>query len=422
VRILVCSDLYPPASLGGYEVAAAEVSAALRERGHDVAVLTTDYGAGTAAPGPEPGVARTLHARREARWRPGSLPRAAAWERSDARAASRMLEDFRPDAVFLWNVGDLAHSVLVRLMNGPVPAVVYVFGDWPLRKHRAPESLDYWASRFAPRPEGHGRRRARALYERLARGLGVGTRAAPLRFDHFEFGSRFMMEMFHGGRLVAARSERLIYYGVFGDFARAALRPVVERPRGDGFRLLFVGRLWEAKGVDTAVEALAALGRRHGVPASLTVAGPAEHTDYVEALRRRADELGIADRVRWAGPVPRERLLDLYASHDCLVFPSVYGEPFGIVQLEAMAVGCAVVGTGTGGSAEILDADENALLFKPGDASALAGQLARLRADEALERRLREGAKRTVRSRFVGARMVDEIESHLVEITSGGRA
>lgn len=419
MRILVCSDLFPPASLGGYEVAAADVSAALRERGHEIRVLTTDYRAGTAAPEPEQGVARALRARRDARWTARSLPRAAAWERSDLRAVARLAEAFRPDVVFLWNAGDLAHSVLVRMMNGPVPAVTYVFGDWPLRKHRAPESLDYWASLFAPRAEPRWRRGARALSERLARGLGVGTRAAPLRFDHFEFGSRFMMEMFHAGRLVAARSERLIYYGMFGEFARAAMRPVPEQSRGDTFRLLFVGRLWEAKGAHTAVEALAALHQGHGVAATLTVAGPAEHGDYAAALRRRAEALRVSDRVRWAGPVPRERLLDLYASHDCLIFPSIYEEPFGIVQLEAMAAGCAVVGTGTGGSAEILDPDENALRFRAGDAPGLAGQLARLRSDDALARRLREGAKRTIRSRFMGARMVDEVESHLGEITAG---
>jgi len=419
VRLLVCSDLYPPASLGGYEVAASEVAAALRGRGHEIRVLTTDYR--TAAARQEDGVARILHSRLDAHWTTRSLPRAAAWERADARAASLTLAGFRPDAILLWNVGSLAHSVLARLMNGPIPAVVYVFGDWPLRKHRAPEDLDYWASFFAPRPERPWRRAARTLSERLARGVGVGTRAAPLRFDHFEFGSRFMMETFHRGGLAAAVSERLIYYGVFGEFALAATQPAPELPRADPMRLLFVGRLWEAKGVHTALEALPALSQSHGVDATLTIAGPAEHTDYVAALERRAAELQVADRVRWAGPVARERLLDLYASHDALVFPSIYDEPFGIVQLEAMAAGCAVVGTGTGGSGEILDAGENALLFEAGDASSLAVQLARLRHDYALARRLRERAKRTVRSRFMGERMADEIESHLREIAAAVR-
>lgn len=51
MRILVLSDLYPPVSLGGYEVAAREVSDALAARGHEVWVLTRDDGAGGAQAG-----------------------------------------------------------------------------------------------------------------------------------------------------------------------------------------------------------------------------------------------------------------------------------------------------------------------------------------------------------------------------------
>ena len=90
----------------------------------------------------------------------------------------------------------------------------------------------------------------------------------------------------------------------------------------------------------------------------------------------------------------------------------------GIVQLEAMAAGCVVVGTGTGGSAEILDPEHNALQFRPGDARALAEQLTRLVTTRGLAAKLREGGKETVRSRFLNQRMVDEIEDHLLDITS----
>jgi glycosyltransferase involved in cell wall biosynthesis len=81
-----------------------------------------------------------------------------------------------------------------------------------------------------------------------------------------------------------------------------------------------------------------------------------------------------------------------------------------------MAAGCAVVGTATGGSAEILERDRNALVYRPGDAEDLAAQLSRLLADPQLANRLCAGGKHTVRSRFLGTRMVDEIEAHLAEI------
>ena len=415
MRILVLSDLYPPASLGGYEVAAAEVVEALRARGHDVWVVATD------APGPagapDPRLSRALRSRTGVGvgWR--LLGEEARRQRDDRAAVDRALAAARPEVVFLWNVGGVSHQVLARLMNGPMPTAIYVFGDWPLRKFRAPQDLDPWAAVFAPRPEAAWRKAARAALSALARLRGVGTHAAPLRFDHLEYGSRFMMESMSGAGFRARGSERLLYYGLFGEYARAVAEAAP--PREAGRALLFVGRLWEAKGLHTVIEALGILRRRGDERATLTVAGPEEHPDYAAALRRRAEELGVAGRVRWAGAVPRERLLPLYRSHDVLVFPSIYQEPFGIVQLEAMAAGCVVVGTGTGGSAEILEPDANALVYRAGDAPQLAERLTRLFAEPALCARLRDGGRRTVRTRFLGSRMVDEIETHLGAIVRG---
>ena len=414
MRVLVLSDLYPPVSLGGYEVAAREVAEALAARGHAVWVLTGDAGAASAAAA-EPRVARVLRSRMGTT--PGvlGLGGEARRQAADRAAVERLLAEARPDVVFLWNTGGVSHQVLSRLMNGPVPTVIYVFGDWPLRKFVDPADLDPWAGIFAPRPEPSWRRAARRVFAGLARLRGVATEAAPLRFDHLEYGSRFMMDLLHRSGFTAAGTERLVYYGLFGDYARAA--DEAPAPRGAGGReILFVGRLWEAKGVHTVVEALGALRRRGESGVTLTVAGPEEQLDYVAALRRRADQLGVAAQVRWAGAVPREKLLPLYRAHDVLVFASEYDEPFGIVQLEAMAAGCVVVGTGTGGSSEILERDRNALLFRAGDAGDLADRLAFLFGNAPLRERLREGGKATVRERFLGARMVDEVEAHLAEI------
>jgi len=417
MRILVLSDLYPPASLGGYEVAAGEVVEALRLRGHDVWVLTTDAPATGGAPA-EARLERALRTRPPSAPSVWRLAEEARRQADDRRTVDRLLAEARPEIVFLWNVGGVSHQMLARLMNGSVPTVIYVFGDWPLRKFLTPHDLDPWAAIFAPRAERPWRRLARTALAGLARMRGVATRAAPLRFDHLEYGSRFMMDLLHRSGFAAGGSERLIYYGLFGEYARAAAEPLTPRDPA-GRRLLFVGRLWEAKGVHTVIEALGILRQRGDGRVTLTVAGPEEHPDYAAALRRRADELGVAGQLRWAGAVQRDALLPLYRAHDVLVFPSVYDEPFGIVQIEAMAAGCAVVGTGTGGSAEILERDQNALLFRAGDASDLAGRLALLFGDAALRERLRAGAKHTVRTRFLGKRMVDEIEAHLAAIVRG---
>ena len=118
--------------------------------------------------------------------------------------------------------------------------------------------------------------------------------------------------------------------------------PVAER--GDRPRLVSVGRLVRRKGVD---EVVAALARVPG--AELVVAGGAAAGDPDRArLAELAARCQVADRVAFLGPVPRAEMPALLRSADVVVCAPWY-EPFGIVALEAMACGRAVVATAVGG-------------------------------------------------------------------------
>jgi len=151
------------------------------------------------------------------------------------------------------------------------------------------------------------------------------------------------------------------------------------------WRLLYVGRIDERKGIDTAVRALEHLPAE----ATLHVVGAGD-----DAAQRRLRALG-GGRVSFAGMVPREQLPAVYANADAVVFPVRWGEPWGLVPLEAMGVGRPVVGTGRGGSGEYLRDGVNALLFDSEDPAALAEQVTRLAEDEALRERLRANGLET---------------------------
>jgi glycosyltransferase involved in cell wall biosynthesis len=75
----------------------------------------------------------------------------------------------------------------------------------------------------------------------------------------------------------------------------------------------------------------------------------------------------------------------------------VWEEPWGLVPLEAMALGRPVTASGRGGSGEYLRDGENCLLHAPGDPASLAATVRRLAADEALRARLLEGGLRAAR-------------------------
>jgi glycosyltransferase involved in cell wall biosynthesis len=111
---------------------------------------------------------------------------------------------------------------------------------------------------------------------------------------------------------------------------------------------------------------------------------------YEPTVVRLIEQIGLAGRVTFA-EVPRDELRQRYLDADCLVFPSAWDEPFGLVPVEAMACGTPVVATGTGGSAEFLRDEVNCLLFPARDDEALASRVLRLSEDAALRDRLVEG-------------------------------
>lgn len=139
----------------------------------------------------------------------------------------------------------------------------------------------------------------------------------------------------------------------------------------------FVGSGFERKGLRYALRALAAL-RARGTDGRLLVAGRGRSGTY----RREAAALGVAESVRWLGPV--RDVEAVYAASDYAILPSLY-EPFGIAPLEALACGLPVVVTRGCGVAELLEEGrEGVLLPRPERAPEAAGFLERLAADPEL--------------------------------------
>jgi len=130
-------------------------------------------------------------------------------------------------------------------------------------------------------------------------------------------------------------------------------------------------------------------------------------------------QLGIADRVRFLGELPRVDLPRIYAEHDVLIFPSEWDEPFAITPLEAMASGLAVIGTTTGGSGELFRNHETAMTFRAGDAADCARAIRELCSDRALHEKICRNAQREVREKYTLDAMVDAVEKSLRQIIAG---
>jgi rhamnosyl/mannosyltransferase len=164
--------------------------------------------------------------------------------------------------------------------------------------------------------------------------------------------------------------------------------------------LLFVGRLVPYKGVEVLIRAL------RDTPARLAVVGDGP---LRRSLERLAADVGVADRVTFAGAVPDEELLAHYHACDALVLPSITrAEAFGMVQLEAMACSRPVVSTDLpSGVPWVNRHGESGLVVPPGDVPALAAALRLLAGDAALRERLGAGARRRVEAEFTASRMAE---------------
>jgi len=141
------------------------------------------------------------------------------------------------------------------------------------------------------------------------------------------------------------------------------------------------------------------------------IGGPIYQTDgsqwSVEELRDEAGRLGLADRVGFTGFVTDTA--GAMRSLDVIVHASTQPEPFGMVIIEGMACGKAVVASAGGGATELFADGENALGHPPGDAASLAERIATLSRDAELRNRLGKSARRAVEDAFDRKRLAREL-------------
>ncbi|HUG41004.1 MAG TPA: glycosyltransferase family 4 protein [Longimicrobiales bacterium] len=189
---------------------------------------------------------------------------------------------------------------------------------------------------------------------------------------------------------------------------------------GRPFRVLFVGRLVERKGVEHLIAAVARL--RAGRDIELHVVGDGPYRGRLEAAAR---ESGSAGAVRFHGFVSREELSRRFAESDVFVLPAVVDakgdvEGLGVVLIEALRYGTPVIASAAGGIVDIVRDGETGLLVPPGDEAALAGAIARLQDDPALAARLVRGGQAHVEREFAWDEVVGRLVDLYAELAGAG--
>jgi glycosyltransferase involved in cell wall biosynthesis len=313
-------------------------------------------------------------------------------ERHNHRQLARQLAELQPDVVSFWSMGGMSHSLLAATHGHRLPMVAFVHDQW-LDYGRA---TDQWLRMFYP-----------AVTRPAARLVQTVT-GLPTRVDYGAAGRYVFVSDFIRRRALelplALPDTAVAHSGIDPEF----LGP--EREYNWRWRLLYVGRLHPDKGIREAVAALADLPPE----ASLTFAGAWDPRDEA-ALADLVAELGVQSRVTMLGQLPSGQVAELYRSHDALLFPVRWDEPWGLVPLESMASGCPVIATGRGGSGEYMRDGYNCLLVPPYDSQALVGAVLRLATSSELRSTLRTGGAETA-PRHTEPIFNAEVERHLAEV------
>ena len=142
-------------------------------------------------------------------------------------------------------------------------------------------------------------------------------------------------------------------------------------------RILFVGLLHESKGIGVLADAIRILEQRK-VFADFVIIGSESHGGCNESsTEKNFKDRGYRSNVVFTGLLPAHEVVRYYQTSTILVMPSLY-EPFGLVAIEAMASGCVVIASRTGGLAEIIEHGVNGLLVETGNPTAWADAIERL--------------------------------------------
>jgi glycosyltransferase involved in cell wall biosynthesis len=361
-RVLMVSSLWPPVVTGGAELYASALAGRLRSAGHDVGVVTMGVDGPEVVEEVRPWPYRLDAFVDQSAARRAMFHAFDVYRPATARVLARGFAEFRPDVVHTHSVQGLSSAALEVPSRQGIAHVHTLHDYWLLCQRTSLVARDGTSC------------------EQLCRGCAAVSFA------------RNAVIARHPPHVVIAISD-----AVAGEHARLAwtrdrvrvvhhpvewerLAPARSVTAGEPVVFGYLGQLTGVKGVAMLLDAFSSAG----VPgARLVVAGDGAARDELHARAGSAVEF-----TGWLDPPARAEFLDRI---DCLVVPSVWKEPAGLVVNEARGHFVPVIAARIGGIPELVPQASQALLFDPGDREQLACRLAEFAADPARYRETERG-------------------------------
>jgi len=368
---------------GGAELQMLKIRDLVRERGHEVRLLTSDA---RLVDGFDVEADRTAAGSTGLPQVIGQTVNPSSW-----RALRTELEQFAPDVVhvrmFLWQLSPLVLSLLrdvpvlyqAAVYKAVCPTGLKLLPDATVCTHR-PGRVCLQSKCVAPATWMSTMSQRRLLHHWRDRIDHTVVLSERMRHDFADDGWTDISVLGNGIDL------------------RPVVRPLPETPL-----VGYAGRLSKEKGVDTLLDAFARVASNlDGARLLIAGTGPLE-TD----LRAQAAPLG--DRVQFLGHLTRDEMEVEFAPMWVQSVPSLWHEPFGNVSTEAMARGTAVVASDVGGQSDIVRDGHTGHLVAPGDVDALADRLSALLSDRNLAEQMGSAGRDVAEREYAWGPVVDRL-------------
>ena len=363
MKLLVITSSYPPHQIGGYEIRCRDVVEALKKRGHQILILTTQ------CPEKECGIhiGETL-VERKLNQKVGnqSVVHQILLDCKDIKLIDKIVKEYHPDLIYLWAIQNLSNVILPYFSDQKIP-IVYDEGGSGLiylaKIYR--RGLYFFTNENDSSIKKIIKRSIYQIADICSKNLINSTWSWPknMRVYYNSNSSRNFAK--EGGVPVA--NSLVIYSGIDLSRFRFISRDHLENP----INIIVPGRIKHQKGIKDCIYLIRALLNKK-IVVKLSIIGKIQDEDYYNEIIRMINKTEVCENIEFLPMVSQSELVSLYQVSDICFFPSYFKSGLSRVPLEAMACGSLVVTYGNEGSNEIILDQETGFIVTEGDIKAAA--------------------------------------------------
>lgn len=404
MKLLVITAFYPPFHQGGYSLRCKDVLEGLRQKGHEICMITNQVASKISSEEKEPfSVLRVLSLKSSG----GNVFRRIHSDTKDLKKIEKSIESFRPDLIYLWHMQNLSDAILPFLARLGIPIMHDEGGSEMIYLSRLQKRGLYF---FKNAQDSAIKRCIKQGIKKYAHLISGGRILSdwdwPVQMKVY-FNSKSNLE--HARKMeVPLGDEVVIHSGI--DISRFPFqaRSKISSP----VSIVIPARIKEQKGCKDGILLVDEL-RKRKVPAKLTIVGEVQSEAYYNELVKITNDLELNGSVDFRPMVSQQELSAIYLQTDICFFTSFFKTGFSRVPLEAMASGCLVITYGNEGSKESVQHAQTGLILDEGDFIGAADWIEKLKTEQAFYLEIIENARYYVEDNFSVETYVSQIDTYL---------